>query len=138
LLISCGVDPALGLYIYGPHGLLYQQNVPYAEDTADVHIEILHGRLTFYLNRYDGGEVPLYAVSYPDLSSRDLRPYFFDNNSYNQLTNRVQGRIQRHYLYTAAQQTTDFGSTQTTQYWNIYRVDPRVGRGYPAKVTLVR
>ena len=32
--------------------------------------------------------------------------------------------------YTAAQQTTDFGSTQSTIYFKVYQVSAQVGRGY--------
>jgi hypothetical protein len=32
--------------------------------------------------------------------------------------------------YTAAQQTTDFGSAQATVYWKVYQLSATVGRGY--------
>lgn len=38
--------------------------------------------------------------------------------------------------YTAAQQTTDFGSLQTTIYVNIYQLSDVVGRGFPRSATL--
>jgi hypothetical protein len=39
-------------------------------------------------------------------------------------------------LYTSAQQTTDFGSPQSTVYCKIYQLSAVVGRGYPLKVSL--
>lgn len=39
-------------------------------------------------------------------------------------------------IYSLAQQIEDFGSAQTTIYADIYRLDERGGRGYPARVTL--
>jgi hypothetical protein len=40
------------------------------------------------------------------------------------------------YSYTAAQQTTDFGSTQSTVYVKIYQVSASVGNGYGTEATL--
>ena len=40
------------------------------------------------------------------------------------------------YEYTAAQQTTDFGSTQSTVYVKIYQVSATVGNGYGTEATL--
>lgn len=38
--------------------------------------------------------------------------------------------------YTAAQQTTDFGSTQSHFYLRIYQISDTVGRGFPLEVSL--
>ena len=37
--------------------------------------------------------------------------------------------------YTAAQQTTDFGSTQSTIYYRVYQLSASIGRGYGAQGT---
>jgi hypothetical protein len=39
-------------------------------------------------------------------------------------------------IYTAAQQTTDFGSTQTEVTVRIYQRSATVGRGYPLEGTV--
>jgi hypothetical protein len=39
-------------------------------------------------------------------------------------------------VYTAAQQTTDFGSTQATVYFTVYQISSTIGRGYPAQGTI--
>lgn len=40
------------------------------------------------------------------------------------------------FSYTAAQQTTDFGSAQTSITFRIFQISAAVGRGYPYQVTL--
>ncbi len=139
LLFTCGVDTT-GLYVLKPGGgTYYAQGLAYADDTADVVIEIAHGAVRFYLNPYTGSSELLFTLPFTDLSVRDLRAYFYDAlNAGARVTNRVMTNPQRHLLYKAADQVSEFGATQATEYVNIYRVDARVGRGYPAKATLVR
>lgn len=137
-LVSVYVDPTTGLNVAVTGGVSFQQGVPYIEDTADVLIEIKHGRLLFYLNRNQGGDAPLFTLSYPTLGTRDLRGYFYKNIGGEGTTHRTQGRLQRHYIYSAVEQIEDFGSTQNPLYVSVYRVDERIGRGYPAEATLSR
>jgi hypothetical protein len=40
------------------------------------------------------------------------------------------------FAYSAADQTTDFGSAQASITFRIYQLSATVGRGYPLEVTL--
>lgn len=44
----------------------------------------------------------------------------------------VTGLTSAAFIYTAAMQTTDFGSTQTSLSWRVYQVSDSVGRGFAA------
>lgn len=47
----------------------------------------------------------------------------------------ITGLTSQSATYTAAQQTTDFGSPQSTVYWAAYQMSATVGRGHAANAT---
>ena len=71
-------------------------------------------------------------------------PIFEDSESYViEILDGVGGSVVNSYTssselyeYTAAQQTTDFGSTQSTVYVKIYQVSATLGNGYGTEATL--
>ena len=71
------------------------------------------------------GTVPLNETT----ESYDLLIY---DSTGTTLKRTVAGLTSPSYSYTAAQQTTDFGSTQTSVYAVVYQNSSVVGRGFPA------
>ena len=57
----------------------------------------------------------------------------YNNSSYATVLRTISGLNSPTANYTAAQQTTDFGSTQSVVYWKVYQVSATVGNGYEAK-----
>lgn len=55
------------------------------------------------------------------------------DSSYTTLKRTITGLTSATTTYTAAQQTTDFGGTQTTVYVKIYQLSSVVGRGYESR-----
>ena len=53
------------------------------------------------------------------------------NNSYATIKRTFSNLTTPSVVYTAAMQTTDFGSVQTQLYVNVYQLSATVGRGYP-------
>lgn len=59
----------------------------------------------------------------------------FSSNTYSTLK-RTLSSATPSFLYTTAQQTTDFGATQNFLYAKLYQLSSTVGRGYPAVLSL--
>lgn len=57
----------------------------------------------------------------------------YNNSAYASIVRTITGITSATTSYTAAQQTTDFGSTQATVYWKVYQVSATVGNGYEAR-----
>lgn len=57
----------------------------------------------------------------------------YSSNTYVTLKRTISGISSATTTYTAAQQTTDFGSTQSTVYFIVYQVSATVGNGYGAR-----
>ena len=57
----------------------------------------------------------------------------YSSATYVTLKRTITGISSATTSYTAAQQTTDFGSTQATVYFIVYQVSATVGRGYAAR-----
>jgi hypothetical protein len=57
----------------------------------------------------------------------------YSDNTYGVLKRTFSALTSPTGSYTAAQQTTDFGSTQSTVYAIVYQVSDVVGRGFPLK-----
>lgn len=57
----------------------------------------------------------------------------YDDSNYTNVLRTITGITSATTSYTAAQQTTDFGSPQSTVYWKAYQVSEVVGNGYEAR-----
>ena len=57
----------------------------------------------------------------------------YSSNTYVTVKRTITGLSSPTTTYTAAQQTTDFGSTQATIYFIVYQISATVGRGYEAR-----
>ena len=57
----------------------------------------------------------------------------YSNSGYGTVKRTITGLTTPTASYTAAQQTTDFGSAQATVYWKVYQVSSTVGNGYEAR-----
>jgi len=57
----------------------------------------------------------------------------YSSNTYATLKRTITGISAQTTSYTAADQTTDFGSAQATVYFIVYQVSATVGRGYEAR-----
>jgi hypothetical protein len=57
----------------------------------------------------------------------------YSNSGYGTVLRTITGLTSPTTAYTAAQQTTDFGSPQSTIYWKAYQVSSVVGTGYEAR-----
>lgn len=60
----------------------------------------------------------------------------YSDSTYATLKRTITGLATPAATYASAQQTTDFGSAQSTLYLKIYQLSSVVGRGFPATVTL--
>lgn len=56
-----------------------------------------------------------------------------NNAGYGSVVRTITGLTAPTATYTAAQQTTDFGGTQSTVYWKAFQVSALVGNGYEAR-----
>lgn len=55
------------------------------------------------------------------------------NAGYTVLKRTISGLTTPTTTYTAAQQTTDFGGTQSTVYWKVFQMSATVGNGYETR-----
>lgn len=97
-----------------------------------IRTELRGDRLRYYKN-YFSGAVPDYesTINASELTGRDLRGLFVE---------LVDGAsmlaLQRQYIYSAAQQVDDFGSTQSSIKVRVYQESAIVGRGDYAEANL--
>lgn len=60
----------------------------------------------------------------------------FSDSSYTTVKRTLAGLSSASATYTSAQQTADFGASQSTVYIKVYQLSATVGRGFPAVQTL--
>lgn len=75
----------------------------------------------------DNSDVPLGE------DSQSYEVEIYSSNTYVTLKRTISGLSAATTTYSAAEQTTDFGSTQATIYFIVYQVSATAGRGYPAR-----
>jgi hypothetical protein len=56
----------------------------------------------------------------------------FEDDTYATVVRTITGITSQTTTYSAADQTTDFGSPQSTIYFRVYQRSAVVGRGHPA------
>lgn len=83
-----------------------------------------------------GGELKDYTNALLSETAEAYEVDIFSNNTYTTIKRTITGLTTPTAVYTAAQQTTDFGSTQSQLYVGIYQVSSTVGRGYPLLTTI--
>ena len=74
-------------------------------------------------------------------TSESVESYEWDictDNTYSSVLRTLSATGTNNVIYTAAEQTADFGSVQTTLSFVIYQMSSTVGRGYPTYRTYVR
>jgi hypothetical protein len=56
----------------------------------------------------------------------------YTDNTYATVKRTISGLTSEAFTYSAADQTTDFGSAQSTIYGKVYQISATVGRGFAA------
>lgn len=104
----------------------YNQMVPYLEDTADVVIRIINGRMHFYLNPMEHS-LPLFVSTY-QIPGVELRAYYFSPVGDFLISKRLKSRLTE-CTYKAEEQTADGFTPGNPIKVRVYQVSQLVGRG---------